>query len=915
MLIQLLYLTILPSVLGHGKKVTLGGLFPDNPEEDLMQKTFELSINAVNKMRHTSEELSHVYFEPESMVVTDDIYGTSQSVCLLVEKGIAAIFGPQDEVTSVYVQSMCDTMDVPYIVGHWNTDLSRMKAINFYPHFEAMSMFFLQLVTEFKWESFTILYDSSSGLVRMKKLLQKWDPKGYPVTIRYLGEGPDYRATLKRVKYSGDHNIVLECTHEILEEVLTQSLQVGLLSDRHKIIITSMDLQMLDLNPFQHSGVNITGVRLVDPEDPDSIEIFDNYLYELGLEDLSKMHTEWALIFDAVQLFARAFKPFKEAVKVNVRSLACDGYDTWEHGASLANFIRNIEMKGLTGLIKFDTNGFRSDFKLDIVRLGNEGLKTIGTWNSTNSIEWFPDPPPPIDGDEDLANKTFIVLISLLDPFNMLTESSTMKTGNDRYEGFTIDIIHELSKLLHFNYTFVEQTDKNTGKYNPVTGKWNGMIGKIIDKTASFNNYKKTFIKVIFNYQEADLAITDLTITSDREKVIDFTHPFMHLGISILYKKPSKAAPSLFQFLAPLSNEVWVYLLAAHILATLLLYFIARINPNEWSNPYPCIEEPEALENQFSLTNSFWFCIGSFLQQGSDCAPIGTSTRMLATTWYFFCMIMTSSYTANLAAFLTVETIIRPIKSAEDLANWNGVIKYGAKRDGATYNFFKGSNYSTYAKMFKYMEDNAKDVLTDSNDEGAERVLKENYAFLMESSSIEYLAQRQCNLSQVGGLLDNKGFGIAMRKHFPYRNKLNTAVLHLQESGVLSELKKKWWNEKRGGGRCREDSGGTSAAAELSLDHVGGVFLVLVVGVGISCLYTIWEMMWVIGCTSYKEGIPFKEALTTELQFIIRCRGSTRRARRRKSSSNSTSKSEKDDSPPYGFVPAVITIAHEEDQT
>lgn len=72
-------------------------------------------------------------------------------------------------------------------------------------------------------------------------------------------------------------------------------------------------------------------------------------------------------------------------------------------------------MKGLTGLIKFHTNGFRSDFQLDIIRLGNEGLKTIGAWNSTNGIEWFPDPPPLVgEGEEDLANKTFIVIIAVV---------------------------------------------------------------------------------------------------------------------------------------------------------------------------------------------------------------------------------------------------------------------------------------------------------------------------------------------------------------------------------------------------------------------------------------------------------------------------------------------------------------------
>ena len=70
----------------------------------------------------------------------------------------------------------------------------------------------------------------------------------------------------------------------------------------------------------------------------------------------------------------------------------------------------------------------------------------------------------------------------------------------------------------------------------------------------------------------------------------------------------------------------------------------------------------------FSLANSFWFTIGSLMQQGSDVAPMALSTRLLAGVWFFFAMIVIASYTANLAAFLTVETLERPITSAEDLA-------------------------------------------------------------------------------------------------------------------------------------------------------------------------------------------------------------------------------------------------------
>ena len=32
-----------------------------------------------------------------------------------------------------------------------------------------------------------------------------------------------------------------------------------------------------------------------------------------------------------------------------------------------------------------------------------------------------------------------------------------------------------------------------------------------------------------------------------------------------------------------------------------------------------------------------------------------------------------------------------------------------------------------------------------------------NYAFLMESTMLDYVVQRDCNLTQIGGLLDSKG--------------------------------------------------------------------------------------------------------------------------------------------------------------
>ena len=70
------------------------------------------------------------------------------------------------------------------------------------------------------------------------------------------------------------------------------------------------------------------------------------------------------------------------------------------------------------------------------------------------------------------------------------------------------------------------------------------------------------------------------------------------------------------------------------------------------------------------------------------------SGRIVGSVWWFFTLIIMSSYTANLAAFLTVERMNSPIESAEDLAKQTE-IKYGTVLSGSTKEFFKVSRYNT----------------------------------------------------------------------------------------------------------------------------------------------------------------------------------------------------------------------------
>ncbi|XP_012251025.2 glutamate receptor ionotropic, kainate 2-like isoform X2 [Athalia rosae] len=894
MLMRFILMAFLPSgVFGFGKTVIIGGLYEENP---MVVKAFELSTRSLNEERHGNDDLPNQFVKTELVTIGNDPYDVAHDVCNLANAGIAAIFGPQDKIAARHVQTMCDTMEIPHIAARWEPQQSRGNGlVNLYPYSQTLAAIYLQLVTDYNWNTFTILYQNTENLIRMNQLLKRSDIHGHTVTIRQLPEGPDYREVLRMIKASEDPNIVLDCSIDILPEVLKQAQQVGIMSNKHSYIIASLDLQTIDLEPYQYGGTNLTGFRLVNPEDPYVTETFNRDILDWGLESPSQLTVEAALVYDGVQLFGRALKQLDDAIMADVKLSLCNNLESWEHGSSLMNFMRSTEIRGLTGLIKFDPAGYRSNFELELINLNLKGIQKIGIWNITNGIDYLPSMAALEVGEPSLRNKTFIVLIALTPPYAMLKESATMETGNDRYEGFGIDIIQEVAKKLGFNYTFVE-SDEVYGSKDPATGEFDGLIRKIMDGVA-------------------DLAICDLTITADRQEAVDFTMPFMNLGISILFVKPRPAGSSLFAFLSPYSIEVWLYTTAAYVVVSLLLWVVGRLCPDEWTNPYPCIEEPRELENQLSLKNCFWFLAGAFMQQGSEIAPIGLSTRMVAGSWWFFCLIITQAYTANLAAFLVIESKQVLIKNVEDLATNQHGIKYGAKASGSTIDFFKASTHPTYKKMYEYMRENADEVLMGRNDLGVAKVLEGGYAFFMESSSIAYEAERKCDLDEVGSLLDSKGYGIAMKKFSPYRNALSTTILTLQETGVLKDLENKWWKQKRGGGRCEEGKA-TSDAKALGTGNVGGVFIVLIVGTALACIWTALELLWEISCTAINKNVSFKEEMKEELEFIVKCNRVAKPVRRRKGSSavnlSNENGSTRDCSPPYGFVPTVITTSPEE---
>ncbi|KAI5645987.1 ligand-gated ion channel domain-containing protein [Phthorimaea operculella] len=864
---------------------SIGAIFTE--EEVLLKAAFIAAFTEVNK------DFEETPFEiQEAEVALGDLASAESAACELLEKRVFGIIGPQNKDTLQHVQSIADYYEIPHILLHPDeTHSSDWFAVNLYPSHIVFSQIFVDIIQAKGWEEFTIIYEGAETLPFLDNILNMQDIVSgdrIKITVVQLPEtapsgDDDYRIQLKTIKASESVNYLVQCNLDKLQIFLTQAQQVGLMADPHSYIIMNPDLHTIDIEPYMHGGANITGIRFFDLKE-EHVQNFRSSVNDTVLEltkdgeplDLAEnaLTFNLAMIHDAVILKALAINATELEAAPEVK---CTENNFWDMGSTVLNCLRNMEIDGITGPVSFDESGFRSDFEVDVIELGDQGLEMVGTWNQEDgyTLQRPVKPVQELEGSDSMKGKHFIVLTALSAPYGMLKESAKELEGNDRYEGFGIELIDELAKMNEFNYTFEIQEDGVYGSLDKATGKWNGMMEKVMDG-------------------RVDFAITDLTITAARQKAVDFTSPFMNLGITILYKKPTKEPPNLFSFISPFSYEVWGWVAGAYVGVSVLMFLLGRMASEEWQNPYPCIEDPETLDNQFTLANSFWFTLGSLLTQGSEIAPIAVSTRMAGSMWWFFTLIMVSSYTANLAAFLTVESKFYAIKSVQDLAQNPFGITYGAKKGGATLGFFKESDNLLYQKMYEYMVSHP-EYQTSSNDEGLARVksTEENYAFLMESTSIEYMVERNCDVAQVGGLLDSKGYGIAMKQDSPYRQPMSESILQLQEEGKLTRMKDKWWKEKRGGGACADDDEGGGDAQPLVLANVGGVFIVLVAGSAMAVVSAFLEMMVDVWMISRKEKVPFKEELIAELKFVFSFSGDVKPVRHRESTGSGSGGSKK----------------------
>lgn len=516
-----------------------------------------------------------------------------------------------------------------------------------------------------------------------------------------------------------------------------------------------------------------------------------------------------ALAYDSIQVIKQALnKDPCASINGSVISLE-DREEIW-------SCLKKVNLDGITGPIQFDENGERKGVELQILNLRNNTFKKIGTWNANKHAVFHENFRPNTDNNSSgrrTEGRKLKVVVAMDAPF---ITTKLDADGAVTYQGYCVDLLKELAKMLHFTFEIYPSPD---GLYGGETenGTWDGMIAELINK-------------------RADVAAAALTITESREKVVDFSVPFMYYTEEMLLKKTSSENREIdyLQFMNPFQNNVWFATLASLVIISIALFIINYFSPYGYKD-----ENGQGTSEEFSFFNSVWFALACMLQQGADNQPRSLSGRILTGCYWFCILIWVSTYTANLAAFFTVKNAQSPINNLEDILHSS--FKVSVIESGSTHEFFKTSQIETHRKIWHRIQ--AGNGLVKSTRQAVQWVRERGEAlFIYDGPIVRHAAnQPPCDLMTVPGLSTAKGLGLAFQSNDPTVKDFSLAILKLHENTFLEQRKREWWDHAN---TCPKEKDTTLSRKQIDLSSMLGVYVVMGVGMLIAFMTLIGEIFW-----------------------------------------------------------------------
>ena len=313
---------------------------------------------------------------------------------------------------------------------------------------------------------------------------------------------------------------------------------------------------------------------------------------------------------------------------------------------------------------------------------------------------------------------------------------------NGEWLGFSMDLWAEIATELGVSYSLSGETS--------VTG----LLETVKDK-------------------KADVAVAGITVTAEREGMVDFTHPFYESGLQIMTRVDADGVGLLAILESSGLLDVLIVLFLSLLIMSHLMWIVERVRGgDQFADSYPR-----------GIWDAFWWAAVTVTTVGyGDKVPTGDIARVLGLVWMFLGLILVSFFTASVTTALTLEKLEGTISGPGDLAR-----KVVAAPSGSTSASAVVEHGGTLVEVEKV--DEAYELLS----------LGEVDAVVYDAPVLQYHANTHANgeLVVVGPVFQRESYGIALQEGSPYRERINTLLLEFRENGTYDRLHEKWFGRAR----------------------------------------------------------------------------------------------------------------------
>jgi polar amino acid transport system substrate-binding protein len=272
----------------------------------------------------------------------------------------------------------------------------------------------------------------------------------------------------------------------------------------------------------------------------------------------------------------------------------------------------------------------------------------------------------------------------------------------------------------------------------------------------------------------ADVGISGVSMTADREKAVDFTLPYFNAGLRVMTS--TRSSSTLRDLMGIIFSPA---LLRVFALAVLILFVMAHVI---WLVEH---ETNEAIPKAYlpGVWESMWWSLATLATQ--EYGVLGRSRRrfprLLAMVWVVLSIVLIAEFTASVTAALTVHQLTGSIHGPSDLPG-----KRIATVRGTTAADYLSAQHLTPVEVSQI--DDAYALLQQGQ---VQAVVFDGPVLLYHA------ATKGKGVAQVvGETLRDEYYGIALPSGSSLRKPINEALLELMQNGAYTEIHNKWFGAR-----------------------------------------------------------------------------------------------------------------------